>query len=57
MNSDRIKNALMAMFEGADPYKCECGVIHYEFPEKGGERKMKCGNCGKIFVVRQDLDA
>lgn len=55
--SDRVKNALEAMSAGADPYKCECGVTHFEFPEKGSEREIQCGNCGRIFIVRQDLDA
>lgn len=57
MSNERIKDALNAIFNGADPYPCECGVTHFELPEKGGTRLMACGNCGKHFTVKQDLDA
>ncbi|UNM95921.1 hypothetical protein MMG00_12070 [Ignatzschineria rhizosphaerae] len=54
---ERIIRTLDLMFQGADQYPCECGVMHFELPEKGKTRLMACGNCGRHFTVRQDIDA
>ncbi|GGZ83067.1 hypothetical protein GCM10007161_13150 [Ignatzschineria indica] len=54
---DRLKRALALMLQGADKYACECGVTHFELPEKGKTRLMACGNCGRHFIVKQEIDA
>lgn len=54
---ERVKRTLELIFQGADEYPCECGVTHFELPEKGGTRLMACGNCGRNFTVKQEIDA
>lgn len=55
--SERVRRTLELIFQGADEYPCECGVTYFEMPEKGKTRLMACGNCGRHFRVRQEIDA